>query len=109
MYTRRGVVYEDVNLDLAPGEVAAVTGASGSGRTALLLTLAGGLTLIPQLGLAGAGLTSSISYTLSALFQLAVFKKKEKLPLKRFLLTRDDLQFLLHVIRRQLFIKSQDV
>ncbi len=41
MYTRRGVVYEDVNLDLAPGEVAAVTGASGSGRTALLLTLAG--------------------------------------------------------------------
>lgn len=75
----------------------------------LLLTLAGGLTLIPRLGLAGAGLTSSISYTISALFQLAVFKKKEKLPLKRFLLTRDDLQFLLHVIRRQLFIKSQDV
>ncbi len=39
--TRRGWVYRDVDLTVAPGEVAAVTGPSGSGRTMLLLTLAG--------------------------------------------------------------------
>jgi ABC-type multidrug transport system ATPase subunit len=39
--TRRGWVYRDVDLAVAPGEVAAVTGPEGSGRTMLLLTLAG--------------------------------------------------------------------
>lgn len=39
--TRRGWVYRDVDLTVAPGEVAAVTGPAGSGRTMLLLTLAG--------------------------------------------------------------------
>ena len=41
--TRRGVVYENVDLELAPGGLAAVVGPSGSGRTALLLSLAGRL------------------------------------------------------------------
>jgi ABC-2 type transport system ATP-binding protein len=39
--TRRGVVYQNVDLALQPGGLAAVVGPSGSGRTALLLTLAG--------------------------------------------------------------------
>jgi ABC-2 type transport system ATP-binding protein len=39
--TRRGVVYENVDLALQPGGLAAVVGPSGSGRTALLLSLAG--------------------------------------------------------------------
>jgi ABC-type multidrug transport system ATPase subunit len=39
--TRHGWVYRDVDLTVAEGEVAAVTGPSGSGRTMLLLTLAG--------------------------------------------------------------------
>ncbi|GAB1514431.1 ATP-binding cassette domain-containing protein [Actinophytocola sp. KF-1] len=39
--TRRGWVYRDVDLAVAAGEVAAVVGPSGSGRTMLLLTLAG--------------------------------------------------------------------
>ncbi|TDV46292.1 ATP-binding cassette domain-containing protein [Actinophytocola oryzae] len=39
--TRRGWVYRDVDLTLPPGSVAAVAGPAGSGRTMLLLTLAG--------------------------------------------------------------------
>lgn|GEM_PF-2174128 len=39
--TRRGWVFRDVDADIAPGELVAVTGASGSGRTSLLLAVAG--------------------------------------------------------------------
>jgi ABC-2 type transport system ATP-binding protein len=43
--TRRGWVFRDVDLDVAPGELVAVTGAAGSGRTSLLLALAGRFTI----------------------------------------------------------------
>jgi len=39
--TRRGWVFRDVDLAVYPGELVALTGASGSGRTSLLLALAG--------------------------------------------------------------------
>jgi ABC-2 type transport system ATP-binding protein len=39
--TRQGWVYRDVDLSLSAGSVAAVVGPAGSGRTMLLLTLAG--------------------------------------------------------------------
>src|SRR5689334_4445301 len=39
--TRRGWVFRDVTLDVAPGELRALTGPAGSGRTSLLLALAG--------------------------------------------------------------------
>ncbi|MBB4910322.1 ATP-binding cassette domain-containing protein [Actinophytocola algeriensis] len=39
--TRHGWVFRDVDLTVAAGEVAAVAGPSGSGRTMLLLALAG--------------------------------------------------------------------
>ncbi|NED53676.1 ABC transporter ATP-binding protein, partial [Micromonospora aurantiaca] len=39
--TRRGWVYRDVDLTAASGELHAVTGPPGSGRTSLLLALAG--------------------------------------------------------------------
>lgn len=38
---RRGWVFRDVDVDAAPGELIAVTGPSASGRTSLLLALAG--------------------------------------------------------------------
>jgi ABC-2 type transport system ATP-binding protein len=41
LHTRRGWVFRDVELDVAPGELVAVTGAAGSGRTSLLLAVAG--------------------------------------------------------------------
>lgn len=39
--TRRGWVYRDVTCRVGPGQVAAVVGPSGSGRTSLLLALGG--------------------------------------------------------------------
>jgi len=39
--TRRGWVFRDVTLDVAPGELRALAGPAGSGRTSLLLALAG--------------------------------------------------------------------
>jgi len=39
--TRRGWVFRDVTLDLAPGELRALAGPAGSWRTSLLLALAG--------------------------------------------------------------------
>src|SRR5437773_4482290 len=41
--TRRGWVFRDVDLEAGPGELVAVTGPAGSGRTSLLLALAGRL------------------------------------------------------------------
>jgi ABC-2 type transport system ATP-binding protein len=39
--TRRGWVFQGVDLDIDPGELIALAGPSGSGRTSLLLALAG--------------------------------------------------------------------
>lgn len=39
--TRRGWIFRNVDLDVHPGELVALTGPSGSGRTSLLLALAG--------------------------------------------------------------------
>ena len=39
--TRRGWVYRDVDLEVPEGSVAAIAGPAGSGRTMLLLTIAG--------------------------------------------------------------------
>jgi ABC-2 type transport system ATP-binding protein len=39
--TRRGWVFRDVDLSVEPGELLALTGPAGSGRTSLLLALAG--------------------------------------------------------------------
>src|SRR5262245_53207204 len=39
--TRQGWIYRDVDLLLPAGSVAAIAGSAGSGRTMLLLTLAG--------------------------------------------------------------------
>jgi ABC-2 type transport system ATP-binding protein len=41
LQTRRGWVFRDVTLEVAPGELVALTGPAGSGRTSLLLALAG--------------------------------------------------------------------
>lgn len=39
--TRRGWVFRDVDISVEPGEIVALTGPAGSGRTSLLLALAG--------------------------------------------------------------------
>lgn len=39
--TRRDTVFSGVDLDIPPGELVAITGPNGSGRTSLLLALTG--------------------------------------------------------------------
>lgn len=41
LHSRRGWVFRDVNLSVSGGDLVALTGASGSGRTSLLLALTG--------------------------------------------------------------------
>ena len=72
--TRRGWVFRDVDLDVRPGELVALTGAAGSGRTSLLLSLAGhfrttegtrrlngraGIGLVPRINEPEPGLTAA--------------------------------------------------
>ena len=70
--TRRGWVFRDVDLDVRSGDLVALTGAAGSGRTSLLLALAGhfrttegtrrlagraGIGLVPRINEPESGLT----------------------------------------------------
>ncbi len=72
--TRRGWVFRDVDLDVEPGGFVALTGPSGSGRTSLLLALAGafrttegtrrvaghaGIGLVPRINEPESGLTAA--------------------------------------------------
>lgn len=75
----------------------------------LVLTLGFGFILVPRWGLAGAGITSCISYTVTTLFQLIVFISTEKIRMKELLVGADDLRLLKRVWHRELFIKSPDV
>jgi len=75
----------------------------------LALTLGFGFILVPRWGLAGAGITSCISYTVTTLFQLFVFISTEKIRLRELLVGAEDLKLLRRVLRRELFIKSPDV
>jgi O-antigen/teichoic acid export membrane protein len=90
---------------------------SGTGRphintiaaaAGLLITLVAGFILVPRYGIAGAGLTSSISYSVTAIFQLIVFVTLEKIPLRSFLFSPEDFRMLLRVLRRELFIKNAE-
>src|SRR5437764_3262974 len=72
--TRRGWVFRDVDLTVEPGELVALTGPAGSGRTSLLLALAGhfrttagtrrlagraGIGLVPRINEPEPGLTAA--------------------------------------------------
>lgn len=65
-----------------------------SSGTGLLFTVALGFMLIPKMGLAGAGITASVSYTASMLYQLIVFIRIAKVSPKEFLITNADIIFL---------------
>src|SRR5256885_10204398 len=72
--TRRGWVFRDVDLTVEPGELVTLTGPAGSGRTSLLLALAGhfrttagtrrlagraGIGLVPRINEPEPGLTAA--------------------------------------------------
>lgn len=60
----------------------------------LVLTLIFGFTLIPHLGIIGAGITASISYFSSAVYQLIVFIRITGTGFYQFLIGKDDVRFL---------------
>jgi O-antigen/teichoic acid export membrane protein len=60
----------------------------------LVLTLVLGFTLIPSMGIIGAGITASISYFSSALYQLIVFIRITGTGVSQFLVRKEDISFL---------------
>jgi O-antigen/teichoic acid export membrane protein len=70
-----------------------------SSAIGLIFTLIFGFTLIPSMGIAGAGITASISYSSSMLYQFTVFIKTNKIPLKSLVFTRNDSIFLITEIK----------
>jgi len=60
----------------------------------LVLTLIFGFTLIPHMGITGAGITASVSYFCSAVYQLIIFIRITKTGLAQFLIRKEDVVFL---------------
>jgi len=73
--------------------------ASGIG---VLLTLVFGFTLIPVYGIVGAGITATISYFSSLVYQIIVFKKLTKTAFIDFLITRSDLILMKNLTKEML-------
>ncbi len=65
-----------------------------SSGTGLVFTVIFGFTLIPAMGIIGAGITASISYTVSMLYQMTVFVRITKTPVKSLLINKTDLELL---------------
>ncbi len=61
-----------------------------SSAIGLVLTLTLGFTLIPRMGIIGAGITASVSYFSSACYQLIVFLRITRTGLSDFRITRED-------------------
>ena len=55
-----------------------------------VVTVAGGLILIPELKIIGAGITATLSYITSLIYQIYLFKKLNDFKLKGFLLKKED-------------------
>ncbi|OQX79572.1 MAG: hypothetical protein B6D64_04630 [Bacteroidetes bacterium 4484_276] len=60
----------------------------------LVLTLIFGFALIPGMGIIGAGITASISYFSSAVYQLIVFVRITRTGFSQFLIGKGDVRFL---------------
>jgi O-antigen/teichoic acid export membrane protein len=67
-----------------------------SSAIGLIFTVVCGLYLIPRYGIAGAGLTASISYSVITFYQAVVFLRMPEVSVKDFLLTRAELSRFFH-------------
>jgi len=65
-----------------------------------IFTLTFGLMLIPKIGIAGAGITASISYTASVIYQLLVFMKINKVVISDFYFKKADIMNIKSEIER---------
>jgi O-antigen/teichoic acid export membrane protein len=73
--------------------------ASGIG---VLLTLIFGFTLIPVYGIIGAGITATISYFSSLVYQIIVFKRLTRTTLQVFLISRADYNLMKILVKEML-------
>jgi len=71
-----------------------------SSSIGLVFTIGLGFLLIPAWGIAGAGIAASVSYSMATLYQLLVFIRLAKPPLRDFLLTRSEIYLLIAEIRK---------
>jgi O-antigen/teichoic acid export membrane protein len=65
----------------------------------LALTLIFGFTLIPEMGIIGAGITASISYFSSMLYQMIVFVRISGTGLSQFMIKKEDIKFVKDELR----------
>ncbi|MDD4847378.1 MAG: polysaccharide biosynthesis C-terminal domain-containing protein [Bacteroidales bacterium] len=79
----------------------------GSG-TGFILFLSLCFILIPKFGIVGAAATTSISYFGIIVYQTIIFKKRTKIPLKSFLITRSDFQ-IINEIKKELINKKNNL
>jgi O-antigen/teichoic acid export membrane protein len=73
----------------------------------LVFTLTLGFTLIPRMGIVGAGITASASYTASVCYQFVVFLRITKTGLSHFRITREDVSFLRDELKRFLLRENE--
>jgi len=74
-----------------------------SSAIGLVFTLCFGFILIPRWGLVGAGITSSISYTVATIYQLIIFSRMTKLKARDLLLKRYEIILLTGELKKVLF------
>lgn len=66
----------------------------------LVITVVFGLTLIPKYGLIGAGITTSMSYTTTAIYQFVIFIRLTNTRLREFLINRNDIILISHELKK---------
>ncbi|MDP4282551.1 MAG: polysaccharide biosynthesis C-terminal domain-containing protein [Bacteroidota bacterium] len=71
-----------------------------SAAAGLVFTVAGSLILLPRIGIAGAGITASISYFASTLYQWIVFRKFTRFRIRDLVVTREEVSLLFREISR---------
>jgi len=77
-----------------------------TGYTTLAVNVMLNLVLIPHLGIVGAAIASSISYSLAGVFWLTFFRHESKLPLSELVPNRQDVSYLLQQLKRGVGLKK---
>lgn len=74
----------------------------------LAITFVLGFTLIPRLDVAGAALTSTISYSVNAIFLFCFFLKESNFKWRDFILTKTEVTDYFSELKNQFFNKSSE-
>jgi len=71
-----------------------------SSAIGLVFTVVLGLLLIPEYGLAGAGISATVSYSFLTLYQFIIFSRMTRLTARDFLLTTTEIKLLMAEIKK---------